>query len=80
MEKEVKLGDVGELDIKLEGGKITLSLHADIEKAGVQAGVSITANSAVLIDLIKKAVNVKLPNTSIDDAIFDGLKLILSKV
>lgn len=81
MESDVKLGNVGDLDLKFENGQASLTLNAKVPSfPGAEAGVVIKVDAVALVDLIAKAVDKALPNTPLDNMIFESLKAVVASI
>lgn len=81
LDKDIKLGSFGDLDLSFSGGKAQLSLKADVPGAAVTAGIMIVMDATILIDKLKAAIEAKYPASSpIDEAVFALLKSAISSV
>lgn len=61
MEQDVKLGSVGDLDLKLSGGKASLMLSAALPAAAASASVGVVIDAGVLVDKLFAAVEAASP-------------------
>lgn len=61
MEKDVKVGDFGDFDLKLSGGKASLVLNAVVPGAALTVGASAVVDAAVLIDKLFAEIEAKSP-------------------
>lgn len=81
MEDNIKLGSVGDLDLALSGGKATVKLSATAGVASVgltaEASMSVTMDSAVLVDKLFAAMEKALPAGAIP--IEEGIKLMVKE-
>ncbi len=84
-EEKIALGSVGQLDIALSAGMISLTVGASGAVPGtpIQVGANGFAKTptADFCDLLKEAAKKALPASApIDDAVFDGLKALLAAI
>lgn len=81
MEKDIKLGDAGDLDISLSGGKATLQVSVAAPGAALTASASIVVDAGVLVDKLEAAVVKAFPaGAPIESAVFEVLKKALLSV
>lgn len=79
MENDVKLGELGDLDLKLENGKASVTLKVSKEIPGAalksKAEVSIEMDASALLDKLFAAIEAKSPAGAV--VIEEGVKMIL---
>lgn len=75
MEKDIKLGALGDLDVKLEAGVLSISVVAAVPgDLGVSAGAQIKCDSQVLLDKIFAAIEAKAsPGVAVIEESVKGL-------
>lgn len=83
MEKDVKVGDIGDADLKLSGGKASATFTASKTIAGGAIKIStvdaIEVDALALLNIVKAAVEAKLPaGKVIEDFAFAEIASILS--
>jgi hypothetical protein len=61
MEKEIQLGSVGDLDLKLDKGKARVEIKAAVADGAVSGGAFVEVGADVLVDKLKAAVEAKSP-------------------
>lgn len=61
MEKDVKLGSVGDVDVKLEGGVASAQVSASEADGALKEGVVVSGDLGALVDKIKAYVESKSP-------------------
>lgn len=75
MEKDVKIGSVGDLKLNFSGGKAIISASASMDGGAVMVGANVTVDAAMLIDQLEKIVEKAVPASApIDPAIFAVIK------
>ena len=70
-----KLGTVGDYDLFIKDGQLQFVLNAKVVSDGIKAGVSLSIDASVLLDLLAKAI----PGT-LDDAIIAVAKEAIKKL
>ncbi len=81
MEKDIQLGSVGDLELKLSGGKATLTVKAAVPGAALTAGLVIEMDASVLVDKLFDAIETALPaGKPVEEAIKMAVKAALSSI
>ena len=75
LEKDVKLGSVGDLKLDFAAGKATLTVSAAVLSGAGSANLGVTLDAAALVDLLKAAVEKAAPASApVDEAVFAVIK------
>ncbi len=75
MEKDIKLGEFGDLDIKLDKGKITIAAQGAVTGAALSIQAGVVMDVGVLVDKLEALVEEKYPlGMPIEKAVFAVLK------
>lgn len=81
MEKDIKLGTIGDLDISLSGGKASVTLKAESSVPGMaltaQASMVVTMDAAALADKLFAAIEKASPPGAVP--IEEGVKMIVKE-
>ena len=81
MEKDIKLGDLGELDLKIDKGVITFTAKGDVSSASLKMAASLEMDVGLLVDKLEALVEAKYPvGAPIEKAVFAILKSGLQSV
>lgn len=81
LEKDVKLGSVGDLQLGFSAGKATLTVSAAVLGGAGSANLGVTLDAGALIDLLKAAVEKAAPASApVDEAVFAVLKAAVASV
>ncbi len=80
MEQDIKLGNVGDLDLSFSGGKATVKLTAGTEALAadgisVKSESSLSMDSSILVDKLFAAIEKASPPGVV--ALEDGVKIII---
>ena len=75
MEQDVKIGTIGDLDVKLEKGLLSVTAKGVFEGAALHVAAGITMDVGLLIDKLEALVLDKYPTGApIEAAVFAVLK------
>ena len=75
MEKDIKLGNIGDLDLSFSGGKAKVEVSVNVEAAALSVGATVSMDAGQLIDKMFSAIEKASPAGA--QPIEESVKLII---